>query len=269
MTNYTLIFNNGNQLVPTVKLCALEFPRGRLRRRRILFLSLTRWIIKNVIHHDTRNPSGHDGRRFSENSGESGAGREILFIHEKTDCRGDLYPRKIIQTLPRAISFSVHPRRRTAGLNRFSSARRRKRLDHTGENKKELAIFALPLLLSAPLPPPPAPSFSFTLGALTADAALLTADHFVTRGRRDVNNRRKVETYICASPLTIKAPFTVRILYGNGANDSRPFCHSYGHFFMKGGIYLPASPGGIPLSPRFLHPPTAAAFLSLSARAFI
>lgn len=96
-----------------------------------------------------------------------------------------------------------------------------------------------------PCPPPPAPSFSFTLGALTADAALLTADHFVTRGRRDVNNRRKVETYICASPLTIKAPFTVRILYGNGANDSRPFCHSYGHFFMKGGIYLPASPGGI------------------------
>lgn len=60
-----------------------------------------------------------------------GAGREILFIHEKTDCRGDLYPRKIIQTLPRAISFSVHPRRRTAGLNRFSSARR-KRLGHTG-----------------------------------------------------------------------------------------------------------------------------------------
>ena len=64
---------------------------------------------------------------------------------------------------------------------------------------------------------------------------------------RDVNNRRKVETYICASPLTIKAPFTVRILYGNGANDSRPFCHSYGHFFTKGGIYLPANPGGISL----------------------
>lgn len=40
----------------------------------------------------------------------------------------------------------------------------------------------------------------------------------------------------------------------NGANDSRPFCHSYGHFFMKGGIYLPASPGGIPLPARFLHP---------------
>lgn len=188
--------------------------------------------------------------RSSENSGdESGAGREILFIHEKTGYRGDLYPRKIIQTLPRAISFSVHPRRRTAGLNRFSSARR-KRLGHTGENKKELAIFALPL----PSSPPPClvPSFSFTLGALTADAALLTADHFVTRGRRDVNNRRKVETYICAWPLTIKAPFTVRILYGNGANDSRPFCHSYGHFFTKGGIYLPA----IPLPPCLLFTPS-------------
>lgn len=163
---------------PFLQLCALEFSRGPSKRAtngRILLHSLTvnyqeRYISRYACH--------VVGRRPSENSGESGAGREILFIHEKTDCRGDLYPRKIIQTLPRAISFSVHPRRRTAGLNRFSSARR-KRLDHTGENKKELAIFALPLLPSLA----PAPSFSFTPGALTADAALLTADHFVTRGR--------------------------------------------------------------------------------------
>lgn len=162
-------------------MCALEFSRGPSKRAtngRILLHSLTvnyqeRYISRYACH--------VVGRRRSENSGESGAGREILFIHEKTDCRGDLYPRKIIQTLPRAISFSVHPRRRTAGLNRFSSARR-KRLDHTGENKKELAIFALPLLPSL-RPLAPAPSFSFTPGALTADAALLMADHFVTRGR--------------------------------------------------------------------------------------
>lgn len=48
-----------------------------------------------------------------------------------------------------------------------------------------------------------------------------------------MNNRRKVETYICASPLTIKAPFTVRILYGMGRTILVHFVTRMGTFSWK------------------------------------
>lgn len=143
-------------------------------------------------------------RMCAENSREKG---RIPFIHErrekkeKTERAGgiDPYARKIIQTLPRAISFSVHPRCRTGRLNRFSSARRNRR-GSVGRIKRNPPLFSL-----AP--------FFFALGRRAyCGCSTFNARPF-RQEQEDVNNRRKAETpYIRASTLTIKAPFTVRIL---------------------------------------------------------